>query len=519
MINLIPVQSSFSGAMTSERLFDEASNASSPSSDQQTDHAMSAAEAAASAWEAAHRSAQAANAASEAALSAAQAAQRAVDSIDVRLAQQAADDAMQAASLASRAAEIASDAAKESKARSSTQTKDIAATDERNDSANEASHRQTQAFRPLRFTGTLKTYYALWLKNTLFTLLSLGLYGPWAHVQQRRYLFRHTQMGGTGFDYHGKGKDLFKLLLGGLMLFALVNGGYQYLISPDLKPGAGVAASLVLTACALALVGFAIRYRSRNSSWHGIRARWAGSSWGMIRHVLGGQLLTLVSVGLAYPLVVQVVTKWQLKQVRIGDNELTPDISLKGFWTLCAPWMFAPIILAFALPVAMSGNSLLALYLDPQAEIIPQTAIIASTLLWLLFLPRFWSFAGLGLLAGSLSFILSNNTALMLTMAASLTFGFYLCYSMARLSMLHLVLRNLSFRDHVQFSSSLRIPSLFALAATNLLAIFASLGLATPWAELRLQHYLCNNIHYKQTGPLDDLFDGQTKGEPHEQAG
>ncbi len=504
--------------MTSERLFDEATNASSPSSsDQQTDHAISAAEAAASAWEAAHRSAQAANAASEAAITAAEAARRAVDSIDVRLAQQAADDAMQAASLASRAAEIASNAAKDSKDRSSTlkttQTKDIAVTDEIRDGTNEANPRQTQAFRPLRFTGTLKSYYALWLKGTLFTLLSLGLYGPWAHVQQRRYLFGHTQLGGTGFDYHGKGKDLFKLLLGGLILFALVNGGYRYLISPDLKPGAGVAASLLLTACALALVGFAMRYRARNSSWHGIRARWAGSSWGMIRHVLGGQLLTLFTLGLAYPLVVQVMTKWQLKQVRIGDNELTPDISLKGFWTLCAPWMFAPILLAFALPVAMGGDSLLALYLDPKVEIIPQTAIIASTLLWFLFLPRFWAFAGLAVLAGSLSFILSNNTLLMLTMTTSLTFGFYLCYSMARLSMLHLVLCNLSLKDHVQFSSSLRIPSLFALAATNLLAILASLGLATPWAELRLQHYLCNNIHYKQTGPLDDLFSGQEKSE------
>ncbi len=84
---------------------------------------------------------------------------------------------------------------------------------------------------------------------------------------------------------------------------------------------------------------------------------------------------------------------------------------------------------------------------------------------------------------------------------------------MARLSMLHLVLRNLSLKDHMQFSSTLRIPSLFALAATNLLAIFASLGLATPWADLRLHHHLCRHIHYKQTGPLDDLFSGQEKSE------
>jgi uncharacterized membrane protein YjgN (DUF898 family) len=62
----------------------------------------------------------------------------------------------------------------------------------------------------LRFEGRLWPYLRLGLVNNALTLASLGRYGPWAKVWQRRYLCSHIVLAGHSFDDHAPHRALLR---------------------------------------------------------------------------------------------------------------------------------------------------------------------------------------------------------------------------------------------------------------------------------------------------------------------
>ncbi|WP_213030115.1 DUF898 family protein, partial [Acinetobacter baumannii] len=79
---------------------------------------------------------------------------------------------------------------------------------------------------PLRFQGLETEYARLWAINLLWTLLTLGLYLPWARVRSQRYLMRHTQVAGHVLDYHEPLTHLLPRYLMGLGLMLGVSGAW-----------------------------------------------------------------------------------------------------------------------------------------------------------------------------------------------------------------------------------------------------------------------------------------------------
>lgn len=61
-----------------------------------------------------------------------------------------------------------------------------------------------------RFHGRGGELALLILENILKTLLTVGIYYPWAKTRVRRYLWSHTSLDGHRFDYTGNGKEIFK---------------------------------------------------------------------------------------------------------------------------------------------------------------------------------------------------------------------------------------------------------------------------------------------------------------------
>ncbi len=53
------------------------------------------------------------------------------------------------------------------------------------------------------FTGNAREYFRIWIVNTCLTLFTLGIFSAWAKVRKKRYLYSHTQLDGTPFQYLG----------------------------------------------------------------------------------------------------------------------------------------------------------------------------------------------------------------------------------------------------------------------------------------------------------------------------
>ena len=137
----------------------------------------------------------------------------------------------------------------------------------------------------LQFTGQAGEYFGIWLVNILLTVVTLGLYGPWAKVRRLRYFYGHTVLAEERFDYTGIPQKILKgrLLALGVYL-ALTTLG-------SLSPALAGLGGLVIYLLVPWLLRATYRFTARNSKYRNSRlvfrgtlvgpcgCIWAGACW------------------------------------------------------------------------------------------------------------------------------------------------------------------------------------------------------------------------------------------------
>ena len=152
---------------------------------------------------------------------------------------------------------------------------------------------------PVRFVGSGSEYFRIWIVNLLLTLVTLGLYLPFARVRRLRYFYGSTEVAGRPLSFHGNPWKMFRgfVLVGAL----LVTYGVA---SRSSSLAAGVAA-LAVWALWPALWRSSMRFRLANTGWSGLRGGFSGSTGGAYQafwpFVLPG--VVLVGVGMTEEIV------------------------------------------------------------------------------------------------------------------------------------------------------------------------------------------------------------------------
>ena len=153
----------------------------------------------------------------------------------------------------------------------------------------------------LSFHGNGSALFGIQIVNILLTIITLGIYRFWGKVKVRKYLYSQTELLGDRFVYHGTGKELF---IGWLkaVAFLVVGYGTIFVLTFFIHPFFNILAPfLILAIIPLALVG-ARRYRLSRTSWHGIRFSFRGSFKEALGLYAGGLLLTIITLGIYYPI-------------------------------------------------------------------------------------------------------------------------------------------------------------------------------------------------------------------------
>jgi uncharacterized membrane protein YjgN (DUF898 family) len=122
----------------------------------------------------------------------------------------------------------------------------------------------------IRFVGSGSEYFRIWIVNLLLTIVTLGLYHPFAKVRRLRYFYGSTEVGGQPLSFHA---DPWRMLRGFLLmvlLFAVYAGAGHW------SPVAGVVAFAVLAALWPALWHSALHFRMANTGWRGLRFHFTG---------------------------------------------------------------------------------------------------------------------------------------------------------------------------------------------------------------------------------------------------
>ena len=321
----------------------------------------------------------------------------------------------------------------------------------------------TTPYAPIgfRFTGDGASYFGIWIVNLVLTILTLGVYSAWAKVRRTQYFYRHTELAGSSFDFHG---SAVKILIGRIVALAMVIL-YNYTIRVR-------SSWLLLVVAAFALVlpwllRNSLRFKLYNTSWRNTRFHFRGSVPGAYRVFLLNGILTLVTLYLLAPFFHQRLKAYQHGNSWLGRTSFSFHAPVKRFYLMYGVLLAS--ILAFFLLVAMAGvgTAIASLGSRPRNQPVNPRQIIGIVVM------VYGALIVFALFVGPLFQALITN----------------LIWSNTRLG------------EH-RIECTLSAWKLMWIGATNFILVILTLGFFMPWASVRMARY---QLECLQVLPASDL--------------
>lgn len=174
----------------------------------------------------------------------------------------------------------------------------------------------------ISFHGKGGEFFGILIVNWLLTVLTLGIYYPWAKAKKLKFLYASTEFNGDNFSFNGTGKEMFKGFIKTIILFAVLMVLMVAIIYLFKMPQLGV---LVLYAGIFAILPLAIhgsyRYRMSRTSWRGIRFGYRGNRKEFILKFYKWVFYTIITFGIYAAWLSINIRNYVLSNIKLGDIE------------------------------------------------------------------------------------------------------------------------------------------------------------------------------------------------------
>ncbi len=198
----------------------------------------------------------------------------------------------------------------------------------------------------LQFHGSGTSFFLIFLKNVLFTLLTLGFYLAWAKTERRKYVWQNLEFHGQHFRYTGTGIELFKGYL--VVAFAyLLFFGSSYLAglaSAQLKTAVEIGAAIAIFLVIPSIIYRAHGYLYSRTNWRGIRFGLEPQNGEYNRAFLLGYLFTMLSFGLYLPIMTNRLYRTMTNNTRFGTLEFSYTGKDRDVWRMGVSAFFLSIL-------------------------------------------------------------------------------------------------------------------------------------------------------------------------------
>lgn len=313
---------------------------------------------------------------------------------------------------------------------------------------------------PFRFSGKADEFFRIWIVNLALTIVTLGVYSAWAKVRTERYFYGNTSVGGTPFEYLAEPIAILKgRAIAALLLLAYVG-------TAQVSPVLNLIVLMLLLVLFPWMLTRSLAFRARYSAWRSIRFGFDGSYGQAFKLYILLPVASLFTLYLAFPWVVRQQTEWMASQHRYGGTRLLFAAETSQFYAI---YLLALVgMLGIGFLVAMAGGLVGAILADVGAN--------AERLQVLL------------LLIGGAVYL------------GAFAVGVYIRAATAN------VMWNGIDVGGCRFRSTITGSEMAWLFVTNTLAIICTLGLAYPWARIRVARYRAEHLAFLPSGDPDRFF-------------
>jgi uncharacterized membrane protein YjgN (DUF898 family) len=299
------------------------------------------------------------------------------------------------------------------------------------------------------FHGNGREYFRIWLVNLALTLLSLGMYSPWAKVRAQLYFHANTELDGSRFAYHATPRSI--LLGRGLLALIVVTA---VVLTQTANP---LALLVLLMGLALLpwLMASSMRFKARVVSWRGVHFAWQGSTASVYLRLLKVAFLTVISLGIYYFAGHHAFKRLLVDKLQFGDTAFKCQSTAGAFF---APYLLFVLATSFGSKLLELTSQALGKYVD--AELLEMAISVLS----------------IGLL--------------------------YVAYQVLA-CMLSRRVQNQTSVGGLQLMNSAKFSEVLRLYTANFICTVLTLGLYWPWAQIRVMQYRAS--HFEVIGDLQAM--------------
>jgi uncharacterized membrane protein YjgN (DUF898 family) len=309
------------------------------------------------------------------------------------------------------------------------------------------------------FSGRTGEYFGIWFVNLILSVLTLGIYSAWAKVRTERYFYGNTKLAGASFEYLA---SPIAILKGRLIAYAVV---LALGLSARFSIGTYVVLILLVSVLMPMIIVLGLRFRARNSAWRGLSFRFdreAGSGYGPF---MGWPILSSMTMSLLYPAMKRRQHEYVVEGHKFGGNRFD----------------FRGESGAYYMPYLLVVGGVIGLVVLTVVA----TGIVSAAM-----------GPGDGTAKPNLTILYASILAVYAAFFALLVF--------LRTRYVNLLWNNSHLDEH-RFESTLRARDMLWIYASNAVAIVCTLGLAVPWAMVRLARYRAGHFAVVARGSIDQF--------------
>jgi len=370
--------------------------------------------------------------------------------------------------------------------------------------------------KALRFEGKGFEYFKIWIVNIILTILTLSIYYPWAKVRNARYFYANSKLKDKNFEYHATGKQLF---IGYLISLVLV---IAYVVLQNISPVGFFITIGILFLAFPWIIWRSMKFNMRITSFSNVRFGFSGGVGGsyfnymvmpililcavyllpiaigfIAKTMLGSSGKTMTAIILAgtmvswilaiylYGLMKKKSTKYMVNGSRYGQGKFIADVETGPFI----------VILLKSIGLFILGMILILLL----GALFSMSTGLSSDLMQLVSNLEDPS---------AIEAIFTKPMAILLLVFLYVGFLFFsiavFSYSYTRRR--QYIYENTKLDGVIAFASSLGARKIAWVGVTNLLLVIFTLGLATPWAKVRMARVLLENTHVDTSTGIDSYI-------------
>ena len=174
----------------------------------------------------------------------------------------------------------------------------------------------------MKYYSNTSQFILLYFKSILLTIVTFGLYYPWAKVALLKFHCRSTILQENSFNFVGTAKDVFKSYLILLVIIAIT---FLFLFTSFIAPNNKIYPFLfaisyfIFISIIPVVIHGTLKYRSKNTLWKGIQFHYLGSKSELYWKFLSGLLTTFLTLGIYTPWFFTELRKYIISHLRFGN--------------------------------------------------------------------------------------------------------------------------------------------------------------------------------------------------------